>query len=60
MYCSVCNKYRKSKKREFRIFSIKKHQIFLLFAVAVVMNMKKFLKKKNQVKYWKFLVRLII
>ena len=51
MYCSVCNKYRKSKKREFRIFSIKKHQIFLLFAVAVVMNMKKFLKKKNQVKY---------
>ena len=51
MYCSVCNKYRKSKKQEFRIFSIKKPQIFLLFTVTVVMNMKKCLKKKNQIKY---------
>ena len=30
---------------------ILKKQVFLLFAVSVVMNMKKYLKKKNQLKY---------
>ena len=39
IYCNVCNKYRKSKKK------------FLLFTVSVVMNMKKYLDKKNQLKY---------
>ena len=46
MYCNVCNKYRKSKKLK----------SFLLFRVSVVMNMKKYLEKKNQLKYEKFLV----
>ena len=29
----------------------KKKEIVLLFTVSVVMNMKKYLKKKNQLKY---------
>ena len=27
------------------------YQVFMLFTVSVVMNMKKYLKKKNQLKY---------
>ena len=38
------------KKLEYCIF-LKKRQVFLLFIVNVVMNMKKYLKKKNQLKY---------
>ena len=30
--------------------------LYMLFTVSVVMNMKKYLKKKNQLKYQKFLV----
>ena len=36
----------------------KKHQLILLFAVSVEMKTKKYLKKKNQQKYQKFLVSL--
>ena len=36
-YCNVCNKYRKSKKKYIYILK-KKHQVFFLFAVSVVMN----------------------
>ena len=36
-YCNVCNKYRKSKKIYIYILK-KKHQVFFLFAVSVVMN----------------------
>ena len=37
------------KKLKYHIF-LKKHKVFLLFTVTVVMKMKKYLKK-NQLKY---------
>ena len=47
MYCNVCNKYRKLKKiMKYHIF-LKKHQVFLLLTVSVIMNMKKYLKKNQ-------------
>ena len=48
MYCNVCNKYRKLKKKKMKydIF-LKKHQVFLLLTVSVIMNMKKYLKKNQ-------------
>ena len=50
MYCNVCKKYRKSKKPKVS-YIFKKHSVFLLFTVRGVMNIKKYLKKKNQLKY---------
>ena len=44
MYCDVCNKYRNKLKQIF----FKKYEVFLLFIVTVVMDMKKYLKKKNK------------
>ena len=38
------------KTLRYHIF-FKKHQIFLLFTVSAVMNIKKYLKMKNQLKY---------
>ena len=38
------------KKLECYIF-LKKHKVFLFLTVSVVMNMKKYLKKENQLKY---------
>ena len=35
---------------KYHIF-LEKHKLFLLFTVSVVMNIKKYLKKKNQLKY---------
>ena len=46
MYCNIWNKYRKLKKKT-KILK----KVFLLFTVIVVMNMKTYLKKKNQLKY---------
>ena len=43
---------KKSKKYMF----LKKPWVFLLFTVSVAMNIKKYLKKKNQLKHYKFLV----
>ena len=43
------------KKLKCHIF-LKTHYIFLSFTVSVVMNIKKYLRKKNQLKYQKFLV----
>ena len=54
MYCNVAINIENLKKLKCHIFK-KKHQVFLLFTVSVVMNMKKYLKK-NQLKYKKFLV----
>ena len=54
IYCNVCYKYGKLKKPE-EIFS-KSHYVFSLFAASVVMNIQKYLKKKNQLKYYKLLV----
>ena len=38
------------KKRKYHIF-LKRHWVFLLFTVSVIMNIKKYLKKKNQLNY---------
>ena len=46
--CNVCNEYRKLKKTKIYIF--KKPEVFLLFLVSVTMSMKKYLKRKNQLK----------
>ena len=48
IYFYVCNKYRKSKKTK---IYLKKKQVFLLFTVNVVMNIRKYLKTKNELKY---------
>ena len=48
IYCNVCKKYRKSKTAEILYIFV---YFFLLFTESVVMNMKKYLKKKNQLKY---------
>ena len=39
------------KKQKYHIFFLKKHEVFLLFLLNVVMNMNKYLKKKSQLKY---------
>ena len=59
LYCVICSKYRKFEKLWYHT-SLKKHQFFLLFAVSASMKMKNYLKKKNQLKYWKFSVWLKI
>ena len=51
MYYNVCNKYRKFKTPKITFKKNPKKQIFLLITVNVVMNIKKYLKKKNQLKY---------
>ena len=43
------------KTLKYQIF-LKNNYVSLLFAVRVVMNIEKYLKKKNYLKYYKFLV----
>ena len=50
MYFNVCNKYKLFKKSK-TSYILKKILSRLLFTVSVVMNMKTYLKKKNQLKY---------
>ena len=45
-YCNVCNKSRNF--RNSKISYIFKKQVFTLFSVSVIMNIKKYLEKKNQ------------
>ena len=52
MYCNVSSKYRKCKKTKYCIFK----KVLSLFIVYMIMNMKKYLKKKNQLKYQKVVV----
>ena len=40
IYCNVCNKYRKSKKKSKKYIFLKKHEVFLLLTVSGVINMK--------------------
>ena len=40
----------KFKELKYHIF-LKEHEVFPLFTVSVVMNMKKYLKNNNQLKY---------
>ena len=49
MYCNVCNKYRKFENT--KISCIFKKPLSLSIAYSVVINMKKYLKKKIQLKY---------
>ena len=46
VYCTICDKYRKFKNLKIsNIF--KKHQVFLLFAVNVAMNIKIFKEQES-------------
>ena len=49
LYCLICGKYRKFVKPKFS-YLLGNTSFFLLFAVSVKMKMKKYLKKKNQLK----------
>ena len=47
IYSNVCNKHRKLKKKlEYYIFL---KEVFLLFTVSVVMNMKKIFKEEDSI-----------
>ena len=51
IYSNVCNKHRKFKKKlEYYIFL---KEVFLLFTVSVVMNMKKIFKEKDSIEILK-------
>ena len=50
LYCVICGKYRKFKNPKIP-YILEKTLIFVLFAVSVKMKMKKYLKKKNQLRY---------
>ena len=54
LYCVICGKYRKFGKH--KISYLLGKIFFLLFAVIATRQKKKYLKKKNQLKYQKFLV----
>ena len=49
MYCNVCNKIENLKKK-YQILK-KEHQVIQLFTVSVVINMKNYLKRRNQLRY---------
>ena len=49
-YCNLCNKYGKSTK--VKIYNFKKtFKVILFFTVSMVMNIKRYLKKKIQLRY---------
>ena len=50
MYCNVCNKYKKLKRTKISYIFQKTLRLSIIYS-SVVMNMKKYLKKKNQLKY---------
>ena len=50
LYCVICGKYRKLEKPQIS-YLLEKSYFFLLFAVSARMNMKNYLKKKNQLRY---------
>ena len=54
MYCIICSKYRNVKNFE-NIFT-KKTLVLSIIAVSVAVKLKRYLKKKNKLKYVKFLV----
>ena len=49
-YCVVCSKYKKFENPEIS-YTLEKQQFFLLFAAGVALEMKRYLKKKNHLKY---------
>ena len=50
MYCNVSIYIENLENQKYHIF-LKKHLVFLLFTVILVMNIKKYSKKNNQLKY---------
>ena len=50
MHCNFCNNYRKFKKTKISYIFLKKIKS-LLFTVSAAINMKKYVKEKNQLKY---------
>ena len=50
IYCVICGKHKKFGKPKISYFS-KKCKFFLLLAVSVKIKVKKYLKKKSQLKY---------
>ena len=51
LYCINCSVYRKFGKPKILYLLKNKKTVSLLFAVCTKMDMKKYLKKKNQLKY---------
>ena len=49
LYRVTCSKYRKLEKP--KTYLLEKALFFLLFAISATMKMKKYLKKKNRLKY---------
>ena len=50
IYCVFSDKYKKFEKPKIS-YILEKHSFLLLFAVSVRMKTKKYLKKKNQLRY---------
>ena len=50
IYCNKYNKYRKFKHLK-KLYITNKIQVFLLFVIGVARITKKYLKKKNQLRY---------
>ena len=51
IYCIVCGKYRKSKNPKIPYIFKKTLLCSFVFALCVTVKMKRYLKKKNQLKY---------
>ena len=49
MYCNVCHKYRNFKKTKISYIFLK-NLVFVLYTQSAIMNIKKYLMKKNQLK----------
>ena len=58
LYCVICSKYWKFENPK-TSYHLEETLSFLLFAVSA-MKMKNYMKKKNQLRYYKFLVQLKI
>ena len=56
VYGVICGKYRKFKNPKISFIFGKLSFFFLLFSVITTMKLKKYLKKKNQLRYQKLLV----
>ena len=50
IYCPQCRKYKELNKLKYHVF-VSKYYFFLVFEKSVEMKMKKYLRKKNQLKY---------
>ena len=50
IYCVICGKYRKCKKTKIS-YTFEKTLAFFLLAVGMRTKMKKYFKKKNQLRY---------